>query len=136
MDNIKFQNLVHLLKKVKPDASFFLRSKIEVISSPQETKVLSFPTHLFEKITTRTAVSFASIFLVVVAVGISYLTSVSNQLGGSLDNQVLVKEAVQAELEIQIAEAVYFDRSAEKVALALDKIAGIDTNIDLDEKDE
>ncbi|PIR87831.1 MAG: hypothetical protein COU10_02505 [Candidatus Harrisonbacteria bacterium CG10_big_fil_rev_8_21_14_0_10_45_28] len=125
MENKKFQNLIALIAKITPDSGFFARSKSEILSTPQSARGFSFPIRIFEGITPRTAFAFASIFLVVIISGASYLSSSSSQLASSLNDTALVKEATQATFEIQIAEAAYFDESADKVALALDKIAGV-----------
>jgi len=126
MENKNFQNFINLLKKLEPDSSFLAHSKTAIISTDQATRVLRLPMRFFEGITVRTSFAFASIVIIAAIVSISIFASPTSRLAGSLDDSTLVVEATEANLQIEIAEAAYFDQSAQRVALALDKISGVE----------
>lgn len=124
IENKKFKKITELFKQINPDRDFLLRSTAIITSSEQNlARRFTLPSRLIEGITPKAAFAFASIFLVAIVASISYFAG-PGRLASSLNDKTLAQEATQANLQIDIAEAVYFDQSAEKVALALDKIAG------------
>ena len=123
MINQKFEKVISLLRSVEPDRDFVARSKRLILATAQEPRQ-RFSLSFLEGVTVQTAFAYASIIMVMFVGGVTYLKSTPAHLSQSLNDDVLVQEVRSASFEIQIAEARYYDESADAVALALEKLAG------------
>lgn len=119
------ETLLRSLQRINPDASFVARSKAQILASSQETapERMSVLTWLSTHQTAKIAIGLASI-VIVTTVGISsYVGSNTRSLSRSFNSAALSQEADSLDFQIHIKEAVYYDETAQEMALALDKIA-------------
>lgn len=123
MENQKFQKVIKHLQRIEPNPEFLAKSKQIIFRAEQEPARPKILWRMFEGINVRTAFAMASVVLVAVVSSAVYFSNSTSRLTSSLNDQAIAREATSMHFEIQIAEASYFDDSAEKVAMALDKIA-------------
>jgi len=119
------ETILHSLQRITPDAGFCARSKAQIIARSQEEKLVrvNWAVALFAHKSARFVVGFASIVLLTTVGVSSYVASNTRSLASSFNNKALAQEADLLDVQIHIKEAVYYDESAEQIALALEEIA-------------
>lgn len=123
----KLDTFFALLKNISPDADFVSRSKAQILSREQDRALpgagVSFVSWLQSHNTAKFAIGLASVVLLTTIGLSSYLGSNTRSLTRSFNNNTLTKEADSLDFQIHIKEAVYYDETAQEIAVALDKIA-------------
>ncbi len=116
-------------KSLTPRAEFLAQSKLRIAMSKQEQPAvrMTLRARLAQSLTLSGALALASVLLVVVLGGVSYL---SKRTGGvattaAVDAEAiaLLHEASQLTSSVQIKEVDRFTQSSESVAVALDKLS-------------
>ncbi len=115
-------------KSLTPSAEFVAKSKTSIVFSKQESPVtMNLWRSVRESFTSAGALALASLLLVVVVGGISYVGknagSVATSAGNDPEAVALLHEASQLTASVQIKEVDRFTQSAESVAVALDKLS-------------
>lgn len=112
-------------RTLMPRAEFMAQSRLRATQNVQEPAQRPvFGARFFESLTAGSALALASLLLIIVLGGVSYLAKRGGQVAAttSLSNDSLVREATGLTFKVQIKDAEYFDQSAEQVVQALDKI--------------
>jgi hypothetical protein len=116
-------------QKLSPRAEFLFRSKVQITAATQGLPVRpSFKQRFIESITAGGALALASLFLVIIIGGISYI---SREAGSGAvattatdpDSAALLREASQLTSSVHIGEVDRFSESAEQVVSALDQLS-------------
>jgi len=109
---------------ITPRVEFISQSRARVSFSEQLSPVRSWQVKLVESLTTGSAVALASMLLLVVIGGASYVSKNTAQVASKsgLSDMALMDEAAQITFNVQLKDAEYFDESASQVVLALDRI--------------
>ena len=122
----KLKTYFERYKNLSPRADFVANSKKIIFSTTQQLPAFSWRLRVFESITASGALALASILLVVLFGGFSYL----NYQGGSVatntnspEAQALLKEASSLVASVQIKEIERFAESSEQVVTALDTLS-------------
>lgn len=123
----KLQNYFKRYTSVTPRAEFALRSRAQItclaqLPTSRPTWIMRFK----ETLTTGGALALASLLLLIVLGGISYVAKQGGLTGGSvaLNAAALSREASALSFNVQLKDAQYFDESASQVARVLDKLSG------------
>ncbi len=123
----KLHNYFKHFTSITPRAEFASRSLARITTTAQmpATSPVWFM-RVKESLTTGGALAMASLLLLIVLGGISYVAKQSGQVvaTASLGDAALMREASQLTFNVQLKDAQYFDESASQVARALDRISG------------
>jgi hypothetical protein len=124
----KLKNYYARFNKLAPRAEFLLRSKSQIAAGPQGLSVrLTFKQRFIESITASGALALASLFLVIVVGGISYISqagvSTVATTAADPDSVALLREASQLTSSVHISEVDRFSESAQQVVTALDQLS-------------
>ncbi len=117
MDN--FIQQLKTLKKIAPDKNFGTSSWAAIIGAPQIRKTLF--SHLMESARYSLALGLGAVIIVITLGGFSYLhlNDAAPVLVSSLNTKSLLAEAENANFEIKLARAKYFDDVNSAVMIAL-----------------
>jgi len=116
-------------KSLSPRAEFLANSKTRILMTRQEQPALrlTLAQRIRESLTVGSAVAMASLLLIVVLGGISYVgqhsAAVATKTAADTESIALLHEASQLTASVQIKEVDNFTQSAESVAVALDKLS-------------
>ncbi len=123
----KLQNYFKKYKAITPTADFAHRSLSQItctvqLPAPTATWFMRFK----ETLTTGSAMALASLLLLILVGGISYVAKQSGQFATniSIGNDTLSREASLVTFNVQLENAQYFDESASQVARTLDRLSG------------
>lgn len=107
------------LKNIQPDADFVLRTRMTATALPQFKKNIWL--HIRQSIYYSLALGLSALLLVTLIGRMSYihLFDSSPMIIGSLQTKALMSEADLTNFEIQLADAQYFEDTANAVATAL-----------------
>lgn len=107
------------LKSIQPDANFAVRTRHNTTLLPQFKKSLW--AHICESMYYSLALGLGALLLIALVGRMSYIHLLNSSpiIIGSLQTKALVNEAELANFKIQIAEAQYFEDTADVIASAL-----------------
>ena len=114
-------------KNLAPRSEFISSSKTQIISEAQESRGLFvWRSRFFESITVGGALAMASLLIMLVIGGVSFLTEKTGSVATTSsdpDAQALLHEASRLASSVQIKEVDRFTESAEQVVSALDALS-------------
>jgi len=116
----KLKTYFNRYSAISPRADFSSRSKSEIIKLPQIAR--SWHQKVFETLTAGGALALASMLILAVVGGVSYVSRDGNA-GGSLSNASLNVESKNLTFGIKLQEVKYFDETASQMVQALEYIA-------------
>jgi hypothetical protein len=111
---------------LSPRAEFLSHSKRVIFATQQQLPAASWRSRIFESVTASGALVLASLLIVFVFGGISYLNHDTGSVATSANSpeaQAMLKEASSLVASVQIKEIERFTESAEQVVTALDTLA-------------